>query len=125
MSVSAQSGLDTVWAIWTRRKWLIIVAFLGPLAAALSLVAFLPEIYQSTATILVERQQVPEAFVQSTVTSALETRLQTISQEILSRTRLEALIARFDLYRALHDRVPHEALIDRVRQDIQVKLQSV
>ena len=50
-----------------------------------------PDLYRSTATVLVERQQVPEAFVRPTVTSELETRLNTISQEILSRSRLEGV----------------------------------
>src|SRR5438034_7978020 len=45
--------------------------------------------YRSTALVLVDRQQVPETFVHPTVTSELETRLHTISQEILSRSRLE------------------------------------
>lgn len=120
-----QSGIEKAWAVWSRRKWLATAAFLGPVTIVLSVAAFLPEIYQSTATVLVERQQVPEAFVQSTVTSALETRLQTISQETLSRSRLEELIARFDLYGELRGRVPSEALIGRLRRDIEVKLRSV
>ena len=64
-----QSGLGSLLAIWSRRKWLAILAFSGPMAVGMSLVAFLPNIYRSTATVLVDRQQVPEAFVRSTVTS--------------------------------------------------------
>src|SRR5215470_732354 len=82
--------LDVGLAVWSRRKWLAIVALAVPLAAGASFITFLPDLYRSTATVLVDRQQVPEAFVRSTVTSALETRLHTISQEILSRSRLEA-----------------------------------
>src|SRR5439155_1149052 len=82
-------------------------------------------IYRATATVLVDRQQVPEAFVRSTVTSALETRLHTISQEILSRARLEALINRFDLYASMRQRVPFEDVIERMRRDIKLDLKSV
>ena len=79
------------------------LVFLVPFTAATSVIAFVPNLYQSTATVLVDRQQVPEAFVRSTVTSELETRLRSISQEILSRSRLESLINRFGLYAKLRN----------------------
>ncbi len=119
------SGLDVVLAVWSRRKWVAILAFAVPMAAGVSLVAFLPNIYRSTATVLVDRQQVPEAFVRSTVTSALETRLQTISQEILSRSRLEALINRFDLYADLRKQIRFEEVVGRMRGDIKLELKGV
>src|SRR5438132_9517607 len=119
------SGLDGLLAVWSRRKWLAILAFAFPMSAAVSLIAFLPNIYRSTATVLVDRQQIPETFVRSTVTSALETRLQTITQEILSRSRLETLIDRFRLYTELRKRVPFEDVIARMRSDIKLDLKSV
>src|SRR6266850_6038855 len=119
------SGLDTVLAVWSRRKWLAIIGFVFPLTASVSVIAFLPNVYRSTATVLVDRQQIPETFVRSTVTSALETRLHTISQEILSRSRLEDLINRFGLYRDLRRRVPFEDVIARMRSDIKLDLKSV
>src|SRR5213593_735438 len=118
------AGLDGLLAVWSRRKWLAILAFVFPMSAAASLLAFLPNIYRSTATVLVQRQQVPENFVQSTVTSALETRLHTISQEILSRSRLEALITRFGLYADLRKQVSAEELTERMRADIKLDLKS-
>src|SRR3990172_6644840 len=119
------AGLDLWFAVWSRRKWLAILAFAAPLSVAISLITFLPNIYRSTATVLVERQQVPESFVQSTVTSALETRLHTISQEILSRSRLEGLIARFGLYSGFSKQVPFEQVIERMRGDIKLELKQV
>src|SRR2546426_1280166 len=119
------AGLDGPLAIWSRRKWLAILGFVFPMSAAASLLAFLPNIYRSTATVLVDRQQVPETFVQPTVTSALETRLHTISQEILSRSRLEAMINRFGLYADLRKRIPSEEVIERMRKDIQLELKGV
>jgi len=119
-----EMGLGMLLAVWSRRKWLAILVFAAPVAAAVSLITFLPNVYRSTATVLVDRQQVPEAFVRSTVTSALETRLHTISQEILSRSRLEALINRFGLYSDLKQRVSLEEVIARVRGDIKLELKS-
>ena len=54
------SGLDGLLAVWSRRKWLGVLVFAIPVSAAVSLLTFLPNIYRSTATVLVDRQQVPE-----------------------------------------------------------------
>jgi succinoglycan biosynthesis transport protein ExoP len=111
-------GVETAWEIWKRRKWLAILVFIAVFTAVASVTMFLPDIYQSTTTILVERQQVPEAFVQSTITSGIDFRLQTITQQVLSRSRLEHLIDRFGLYHDVRQRVPLEQVIERMRQDI-------
>src|SRR2546430_2683154 len=109
------SGLEVAAGVWSRRKWLAAAAFPAAVPAAASIVTFLPDVYRSTATVLVERHQVSEAFVKSSVTGEVETRLQTISQEILSRGRLEELITRFDLYPDLRRRSPMEAVIEKMR----------
>jgi succinoglycan biosynthesis transport protein ExoP len=111
-------GFENAWEIWKRRKWLAILVFIAVFTAVVSVTMFLPDIYQSTTTILVERQQVPEAFVQSTITSGIDFRLQTMTQQVLSRSRLENLIDRFGLYQDLRQRVPLEQVIERMRQDI-------
>jgi protein tyrosine kinase modulator len=123
----AASGfsIERAAAGWRRRRWIATLAFSVPLVTGGSLVVFLPNIYRSAATVVVEGQQVPETFVHSTVTSALETRLQTISQEVLSRSRLADLITRFDLYPKLRTRIPFEDVIDRVRRDIKLELKAV
>ncbi len=120
MGDEGQSGqvFEKVWSAWRRRKWLAMLVFVAPFVAFLSFATFSPNVYQSTATILVDRQQVPEEFVRPTVTSGLDVRLQTISQEILSRARLEALIARFGLYPDLRRRVGLEPVIEQMRRDI-------
>src|SRR2546422_443802 len=119
------AGVELALAVWSRRKWLAILTFAAPFAVAMSLGMALPNIYQATATVLVDRQQVPESFVRPTVTSALETRLHTISQEILSRSRLDALIKRFGLYPDFSKRVSAEEVIERMRGDIKLELKAV
>jgi polysaccharide chain length determinant protein (PEP-CTERM system associated) len=116
--------LERLHEVWGRRKWLAILTFLPIAAATLALVAALPRLYQSTAIVLVDRQQVPEDMVRSTVTSGLETRLHTINQEILSRSRLEQLITRFGLYPDLRRRVPLESVIEQMRRDIRLDFRS-
>ena len=117
-------AIERLRAAWARRKWLAVVVFSLPFVAAVSVIFSLPTLYRSTALVLVERQQVPEAFVRPTVTSELEPRLQAISQEILSRSRLEALIAQFDLYPRSRKQGPNEEVLERMRKDIKLELKT-
>jgi succinoglycan biosynthesis transport protein ExoP len=123
-SVPRGAGIDRVRSVWNRRKWLGVIVFVLPLAAAVAVIMALPDLYQSTALVLVERQQVPEAFVRSIVTSELEIRIHTISQEILSRSRLEALITRMGLYPDLRDAPSKEEAVNRLRRDIRLELRG-
>ena len=113
-------AVERLRAAWNRRKWLALVVFALPFAAAISLIFSMPPLYRSTASVLVERQQVPEAFVRPTVTSDVETRLRTISQEALSRSRLDALITRFGLYADLRKSRSNEEVVERMRSDIRL-----
>src|SRR5438876_1863688 len=121
-----QKGLavERLRAAWARRTWLAVLVFALPFVAALSVIFALPTFYRSTALVLVERQQVPEAFVPSTVTSELETRLHTISQEILSRSRLQALITQFNLYPGAGKEAATEETVERMRKDIKLELKT-
>ena len=112
---------ERIRAAWRRRWALAALAFLVPFTVTVTLVVSLPDVYQSSATVLVERRQVPESLIRSTVLSSLDTRLQTMNQEILSRSSLEPLIARFHLYPSLTT----TAAVDRMRRDIQVDLRNV
>ena len=75
-----------------------LIAFLLVLAPLASLVYFLPDVYRSSTTVLIERQQIPDDLVKSTVTGALEMRLSTIKEQILSRPSLVKMIRCFGLY---------------------------
>jgi polysaccharide chain length determinant protein (PEP-CTERM system associated) len=91
-------SIDTLLQVARRRKWLIILPTLLVGAIGAAVVAYLPNLYRSESLILVVPQRVPESYVRSTVTARIEDRLQAISQQILSRTRLEQIITDFNLY---------------------------
>jgi len=116
------SGIARIETVWRRRKWLGILVFILPLTAAVAMIVALPDLYESSALVMVERQQVPEAFVRPTVTSELETRIHSISQEILSRSRLESLVTRMGLYPELKDRAPADEAVNRLRRDVRLEL---
>src|SRR5688500_9065535 len=71
----------------------VLIAVVGS-----AIIYYLPNRYRSETLILVVPQRVPESYVRSTVTARIEDRLQAISQQILSRTRLEQIVNDFNLY---------------------------
>ena len=108
--------------IAARRKWTILLP-LATIAIATVVVAhYLPNRYRSETVILVVPQQVPESYVKSTVTTRIEDRLQSISQQILSRTRLERIIVDFNLYAGERQAGIMEDVVERMRtRDIRVE----
>jgi succinoglycan biosynthesis transport protein ExoP len=94
-SLKAQDYID----ILLRRKWRLIFMFVVGTCISIAYSYSLPHIYRSSTMILVESQKIPVAFVSPTVTSTVQERLSTISQQILSRTNLERIILQFGLYK--------------------------
>ncbi len=86
-----------------------------------SCIAFLwPPTYESSSTILIENQQIPPEFVRSTVTGFADERIQSLTQQILSRTKLAEIIKQFDLYADLKDKYTREEILEKMRDDIRV-----
>jgi polysaccharide biosynthesis transport protein len=124
-ALRATSGLEMLFAVWHRRKWLGLVVFLIPLTATAGAVRSLPNTYESSATVLVEPQGTPgPRLVGPSATGELETRLRTISEQILSRSRLLEIINQFDLYPDLRRRASPEAVVERMRRDIQLQFKE-
>lgn len=115
---------DAVREVWHRRKWVGLLASSAVLAGAISVALSLPNLYRATATVLVERQQVSEAFVRPMVTAELETRIQTIRQQVMSRERLTEVITRLDLYPDLRGVVPMDGLVGRMRNEVELELRG-
>src|SRR5204863_8908628 len=105
-------------------KWLALLVFIAAFGAVGAAARPLPNLYRSTATVIVEREQVSEAFVRPSVSAELETRIQTIREQVMSRARLTDLIRRFDLYSQWRQKVPLDTVIDRMRHDIQLELKG-
>jgi polysaccharide chain length determinant protein (PEP-CTERM system associated) len=105
-----------------RRKWLIALPFVVCAAAAAAYAYSLPNIYRSVTLILVVPQRVPESYVQSTVTTRIEDRLQSIGQQILSRPRLERIVHDFELYAEQRKTAVMEDIVERMRREIEVQV---
>jgi polysaccharide chain length determinant protein (PEP-CTERM system associated) len=105
--------------VWSRRKWLGIVVFMLIAAAGVTIARSVPDIYQATATVLVQE---PKA--EAAVAGDLDRRLQVITQEILSRSRLEKLIYAFDLYALQRKRASPEVVVQMMRRDIRTEFKA-
>jgi succinoglycan biosynthesis transport protein ExoP len=114
------SPLSAVSRLWRRRKWLAIAVFVLAFAATSSFVAALPDIYSASATLLVNPQSAGgEGGGQGA--QSQDSRLDAVSEEVLSRDRLLGLVDRFGLYPTLRKHASEETLLTRMRQDIQVQ----
>jgi polysaccharide chain length determinant protein (PEP-CTERM system associated) len=83
-----------------------------------------PKEYRATTLILVTPQKVPEAFVRPTVTSTIGERLQSIGQEIMSRTRLEQVISELKLYQEEAGSSSLEGIVELMRKSIEVTIKG-
>ena len=109
-------------AIFRYRLVVLCTAVVG-LIITVSIVRMLPDVFTSTTLIMVEPQDVPESYVRATMTERLEKRLQQMSQEVLSRTRLEGIINDFGLYADLRKQhFPVEQLVEMMRRKVNVQV---
>ena len=105
-----------------RRIWFIIIPFVVVVVGTVLYVRYAPREYMATTLILVTPQKVPEEFVKSTITSNIEDRLQSISQEIMSRTRLEQIISEFKLYPEMSKSAGKEEIVELMRKNILIEI---
>jgi polysaccharide chain length determinant protein (PEP-CTERM system associated) len=98
------------------RRWWVIggLLFIGAIGAFV-VSHRLIDLYRSETLILVVPQRVPESYVKSTVTGTIEDRLPTISQQILSRSRLERIIVDMNLYAEDRQKMVMEDVVQRMR----------
>lgn len=115
-------GLADWWPrIWRHRLLFLVCAFLG-WAAGTTIGALLPARYRSETVILIEQQRVPEHYVEPNIAIDLQVRLQTMSEQILSRTRLMGIIEKFGLYPKAKGKIDSDAIVEAMRKDIGINL---
>ncbi len=117
-------SLDEYWAIARRRRWYVLLPVFACWAIAWAGSWLVPSTFQSEALILVEQQKVPEQYVVPNVTVSLQDRLQSMTQQILSRTRLQSTINRFHLYETNRrtEFLRTEDPVEQMRKDIKIDL---
>ena len=86
---SATFQIDHYVELAFKHRWLLIIPFCLALVVGIGLAFVLTRMYKASTLIFVRPQKVPTTYVQSLVTEDLNSRINTISQQILSRTNLE------------------------------------
>jgi polysaccharide chain length determinant protein (PEP-CTERM system associated) len=108
-----------------RRWWLIVPPLVIGLAAGMVAFRQIPELYRSETLIMVVPQRIPDDYVKSAESVPIENRLSSISDQILSRSRLERIINDLGLYQ---DRLAQGAVMEDVvrsmRGDIDVEIEG-
>ena len=82
----------------------------------------LPPLYQSSTLILVEQPSMPSNYVTPNVSEDLQDRLQSITQQILSRTRLLLIMDKYHLYEGGHNQRTSDEKVTLMRKDIDIQL---
>ncbi len=109
--------------IGLRRKWYIIIPFALSAVISFGAYKYLPKTYRASTLILVQAQRIPESYVRPTLTESVTERLNNISHEILSRTRLERVIKEFNLYPDMLNKLHMEEIVDMMKTKIEVRVQ--
>jgi uncharacterized protein involved in exopolysaccharide biosynthesis len=116
--------LDDYLAILKRRRWqLAIPALVLALMAAL-LALLLPPVYRSSATILIEQQEIPPDLVRSTVMGYADQRIQIISQRVMTTASLSQIIERHGLYPELRAKRSMNEAVKALREAISIEMIS-
>lgn len=116
---------ELVAMVW-RRKWLIVLPTLAVAVAVAAVVWHLPNVYESTTLLTVRPASISTSAVPQLSESDLSIRINNISQEVTSRSTLEPMIVRYDLYAAERARgASMDELVERMRsRDIKFNLNT-
>jgi polysaccharide chain length determinant protein (PEP-CTERM system associated) len=106
--------------ILRRRKAIVLLTAIGVFFCTAVIARRLPNVYRSETVILVDAQQVPSNYVQSTVSTSIQDRLATIQQQVMSPTRLKKMIDKLHLFPELRGKVSDEVLIQKVQKSTTV-----
>ena len=108
-----------------RRKWLIILPIVAMTAAVSLVVHRLPDVYESVTLIVVKPSTLPTTVVPTATEDSLTRQLTGIAQVVTSRSELEPLVNKYDLYKTERLRgEPMESIIDIMRRDIKVEVNT-
>ncbi len=111
--------------ILRRRKWLIILPVIAVTCAVSYVVYRLPDVFQSSTLIVVKPSTLPQSVIPMDTEDAMTRQLSSIAQVLTSRSSLEPIVEKYDLYKIERLRgEPMESLISRIRNDIKVTVNT-
>lgn len=121
MATVYRPSLDDYLALVRRRAGLILGVFGAVVVGSLATALLVPPVYESTGTILVESQQIPQEFVQTTIPTAVDQRIQTVQQRVTTRDNMLRIIARHGLFQQEGEMAVTSKTLDRMLDSISVE----
>lgn len=118
-SLANKFELDRFVKVVSGRKIIAVVIFASLFVIATVVTFLIPSIYRSSATVLIEQQEIPQELVRSTVTSFADQRIQMIIQKVMAFSRLSEIIKKYDLYSQERKQKPLEYIVENMRNDIE------
>ncbi len=112
-------------AIIRRRKVAFILTFLALLPIVISPAFFLPSVYRSETTILIEQQEIPTELVRTTVTGFMNERIEGLTKRLLTRENLWKIIEKHNLYSESKNIDNKFKITSRMRESIEVVTQEI
>jgi polysaccharide chain length determinant protein (PEP-CTERM system associated) len=119
----AFSRLSILRTAWKRKVRIALLWVLFTLVGV-AVVRLLPAVYLSEAVVLIDTQKIPEKFVSPTVATDLDERIAAIRQTLLSGDELKKIIDDFGLYREERKTHFEEEILEMMRKDISITLES-
>jgi polysaccharide chain length determinant protein (PEP-CTERM system associated) len=111
-------------AVLRRRFWYVVLPFFILSLASVVYCIKAPKIYKSSTLILIQPQEVPTDYVRPLVTSDARSRLNILSEQVMSRPRLEELIKKYDLYPEVRQSSTMYDAVQIMRKQISVGVRS-
>lgn len=118
-------SLRDIGRIARRRRLPILLTFAGLFMIGAAVAFLLPAVYRSTATILIEEQEIPSDIVRSAISSYADQRIETIKQQVMTRATLWRIVEQYGLYIKERQRNPAEEILEQFTKDIQLEVMNV
>ena len=88
---------SVIWWIVKKRKWLLTLPFVVTVSGAAFVAENLKDKYRAQTLILVVPQRIPASYVRPAINESIDQRLESITPQILSVSRLERIVTELDL----------------------------
>ncbi len=114
-SLNPQDYID----ILKRRGWIVLIPLLLLPILAYAFSYTIPPQFLSQTLVLIESQKVPDTLVKPVISSDLDSRLASMKEQILSRSSIQPIIDRYNLYGA--SKMTMDERLDTARKNIDIK----
>jgi len=111
------------WGLVMLHKWAVLLATTVLIAVAIVQISLLPDYYVASTTVLFDPQKLPEKYVAPTTTADPAQRLYTLTQEVLSASRLQEISEKLQLYPE-SSKPSQQEIVDQMRKNITIEMKQ-